>query len=255
MTDITPENGATPTPPDLTGSAKQMLGDAGRAVKDEAVQFAGAATDKAKGALDRQKETATRTLGDFADAVRKAGDELNQRDQSMAGRLIGQAADSLEGLSRSMADKRPEELIDAVRDFGRRNPAAFIGGAVLVGLAIGRFARASAHNDAEGGDRMSRRLGQGDQWRERQSWSDGPIPVSGTSRGMSGQGGQANANLYGADLSDGETFNTASGAMSQGGSDGGGVDQPSTGSGAQDIERGDISEGDGALGRSSRPEV
>jgi hypothetical protein len=30
-----------------------------------------------------------------------------------------------------------------VRDFGRRNPAAFIGGAVLVGLALGRFARAS----------------------------------------------------------------------------------------------------------------
>ena len=71
-------------------------------------------------------------------------------DQSPASRLVQQAADSLESLSRNLADKEPGELLNAVRDFGRKNPAAFIGGAVLVGLALGRFARASETSGTTG---------------------------------------------------------------------------------------------------------
>ncbi|MBV9511983.1 MAG: hypothetical protein JO303_17045, partial [Caulobacteraceae bacterium] len=99
----------------------------------------------ARDQINKGKDTATRTLGDFADAIRKAGDELASRDQSTVGKVVKQAADSLEGLSRSVADKRPEELLDALRDFGRNNPVAFVGGSVLLGLAIARFAKSSAN--------------------------------------------------------------------------------------------------------------
>ena len=67
-----------------------------------------------------------------------------------------QAADGLESLSRNLADKDPGDLLNAVRDFGRRNPAAFIGGAVLVGVALGRFVRASEP------DHALRRIGEED---------------------------------------------------------------------------------------------
>lgn len=151
MTEITPETAqAQPDPNSPAGSAKQMLGDAGRAVREEAAQFASSAQDKARGAIDQRKDAATRTLGDFADAVRKAGDELGQRDQSMASQMVRQAADSLEGLSRTLSERRPEELLDTIRDFGRRNPAAFLGGALLIGVAVGRFARASSEADGQG---------------------------------------------------------------------------------------------------------
>lgn len=261
MTDITPENGqSTTSPPDLAGSAKQMLDEAGRTVKQEAAQFAGSAQEKAKGALDRQKETATRTLGDFADAVRKAGDELNQRDQSMAGRLIGQAADSLEGLSRSMADKRPEELLESVRDFGRRNPVAFIGGAVLVGLAVGRFARASAQ-DNQMGQTMSRRLGEGGgDWRANETWAGGAAGAGqaypGAEMGdMAGEGGQTSSELYRDDLASEDTLNTASGSLGQGGLDGGGAMGSGESAIGEDIERADGSGAPGRSGRTSTPEV
>lgn len=125
-------------------SAREMASNAAQTVKQEAASFAADAREKAAGQIDQHKETATRTLGDFANAIRKAGDELSQSDQSVASRLVQQAADGLEGLSRSVADKRPEEMLDAVRDFGRRNPMAFVAGSVLVGLAVGRFFRASA---------------------------------------------------------------------------------------------------------------
>jgi hypothetical protein len=125
------------------GTAKEMAGNAAQAVKQEAATFAAEAKDKAAEQIEQHKETATRTLGDFADAIRKAGEELSGKDQSMASRLVQQAADGLEGFSRSVSDKRPEELLDAVRDFGRRNPTAFVAGSVLVGLALGRFLRSS----------------------------------------------------------------------------------------------------------------
>src|SRR5207244_4069107 len=87
--------------------------------------------------------TATKTLGDFANAIRRAGDELGNADQSPAARLVRQAADGLENFSRNLEGKQPEDLLDDVRSFARRSPAAFIGGAVLLGVALGRFVRSS----------------------------------------------------------------------------------------------------------------
>jgi len=126
-----------------TEQARQLVGDAGHALKAEAQSFASAAQDRVRAEAQRGTQASARTLGEFANAVRRAGDELSQSDQTPASRLVQQAADGLESLSRNLADKEPGDLLNAVRDFGRRNPAAFIGGAVLVGLALGRFARAS----------------------------------------------------------------------------------------------------------------
>ena len=222
MTEINPEDLPGPTDatsrPDPALAAKQMLGDAGRAVREETAQFAGVAKERARGALDQRKETATRTLGDFADAVRKAGDELTARDQSVASRLVGQAADSLEGLSRTVADKRPEELLDAVRDFGRRNPAAFIGGAVLVGLAIGRFARASAQTSGQ--INVDRRLGDGGgDWRSNETWAQGEASTTGAAAPPAfGVGGaDTSADLQNTDLSSGEALDASPAALSEGG--------------------------------------
>jgi hypothetical protein len=123
-------------------------------VKQEAQTFAAAAQDKAIDRAEQTKETASRTVADFANAVRRAADELSQSDQSAASRIVQQAANGLESLSRSVSDKRPEELLDAVRDFGRRNPTAFVAGSVLIGLALARFVRSSAQPKEDGGNQF-----------------------------------------------------------------------------------------------------
>ncbi len=147
MTDL--DTGATGTAR-RKEQAKELVGQAGHALKAEAQSFAGVAQERVKAEAQKGAQAGARTLGDFANAVRRAGDELAGADYSPASRLVQQAADGLESLSRSLADKEPGDLLNAVRDFGRKNPAAFIGGAVLVGLAVGRFARASEpHNDAD----------------------------------------------------------------------------------------------------------
>jgi hypothetical protein len=123
--------------------AKQLMGQAGQTLKSEAQSFASVAQDRVRAEARKGAKTATKTLGDFADAVRLAGDRLAESDQSPVSRLVRQAADSLEDLSRNLAGKDPEDLLRAVRDFGRRNPAAFVGGAVLLGFALGRVLRAT----------------------------------------------------------------------------------------------------------------
>ena len=135
---------------------KAALGQAGKAIRDEAQSFAAAAQARVRSEAEKGQETATKTLGDFAQAIRRAGEELSQSDQSPAARLVRQAADGLESVSRNLAGKRPEDLVNDVRGFARSHPAAFIGGAVLVGVALGRFIRASEADSplagATGGD-------------------------------------------------------------------------------------------------------
>jgi hypothetical protein len=129
-----------------TEVAKERLNQAGQALKGEAQSFAHDARSQASERAETAKTQVGSTIHTFADAIRKAGDDLGEHDQTFAARLVREAADGLEGFSRALSDKRPEEMLDTVRDFGRRNPAAFVAGSVLVGLAVGRFFRASERN-------------------------------------------------------------------------------------------------------------
>lgn len=139
----------------------EKLTEGREAVEREARSAAAAARDRAVEYAEQQKSAASESLDTFAQAVRRASDELSQRDQTMAASLVRQAAGSLESLSRSLSSAGFGDLVDSVRDFGRRNPAAFIGGAVLAGMAMGRFARSSGGRRHEAAHDMGGRMAEG----------------------------------------------------------------------------------------------
>ena len=118
--------------------------------KEGARSWGNEAKERASRYAEGQKEAVSHHLDDFAQAIRKASDELSERDQTMASQMIRQAASGLESLSRSVQGSSIDDMLASVRDFGRRNPTAFIGGAVLAGLALGRFARASSQRQSSG---------------------------------------------------------------------------------------------------------
>ena len=128
-------------------SARESLADARRLAEERARSFVGDAAQQARSYADNQKQAAAQSLKDFADAVRRASDELGSRDQTLAARFVQEAAGGLESLSQSVSAQSAEDVMDALRDFGRSNPTAFIAGSVLAGIAIGRFARASQERD------------------------------------------------------------------------------------------------------------
>lgn len=157
------------------------------------------AKDQASGYVEEGKHAVTQNLDDFAQAIRRASDELSKTEQTMASQIVRQAANGLESLSRSIDGANVDDMMASIRRFGRNNPAAFIGGALLVGLALGRFARASSPQSSagwrdddrqdsqswRGGERSGRPEWRGsgsrDDWRGGGNEGIAPRPYSGSS--------------------------------------------------------------------------
>ena len=147
----------TPAKPDLEADANALLDEAksatGKVVDEAKEQVAGladrakdelgAATQKAKSLAADQKDMLADQVDGVADAMGRAASELEQSNGSSAhyARLI---ADNAEKLSATIRDNNVDELLGMAQDFGRRQPALFMGAAALLGFAASRFVLASA---------------------------------------------------------------------------------------------------------------
>ncbi len=145
-------------------SAREEGERAMRTGGEEASRLAETAKERAGEAVENQKETMADSLGDFAAAIRKASDELGGRDQSMAASMVREVAHGLEQASRSIHGRNVQDLTRSVASFARRQPTAFLVGATLAGVALGRFVRSSGehHHDADEGRRPTGYLGTDD---------------------------------------------------------------------------------------------
>ncbi|HVY43894.1 MAG TPA: hypothetical protein VG966_12740 [Hyphomicrobiaceae bacterium] len=101
-------------------------------------------TDKARDMAEDQKTMVAGQVGGVADAMSRVADELEASNGPSAhyARMI---ADNAEQLSSTIRDKSVDELLGIAQDFGRKQPAAFIGAAALLGFVASRFVMASAN--------------------------------------------------------------------------------------------------------------
>ena len=130
-------------------SASKKLHEASDEVKREARGLRAEAEDTAASYAEEGKQVAAGHLHAFADAVRAASDELAERDQGVAPRLVTEAADGLQKVANSVSGATVEDMVSSVSTFARRNPAAFVVGSVLAGIALGRFVKASGERSHE----------------------------------------------------------------------------------------------------------
>ena len=141
-------------------SAREEASEASASLREGASKLMSEARATAYDTAESGKEAAASSLEDFTAAIRKASDELGERDQSMAAGLVRQVASGLEQASGALKGRDLTDVSRSVADFARRQPAAFLIGATLAGVALGRFARASGdHADA---DRVRSALPTGD---------------------------------------------------------------------------------------------
>lgn len=125
---------------ELAGSAKDKaaeLGQEARGMADEAKQ-------QMRAAAEQQKEQGATRLSGFAGALRTASDDLGRQGQDFAATYMQQAADGLERVSDAMRHQDLDQLVAHVEDFARRQPIAFLGGAVLAGFGLARVMKSSA---------------------------------------------------------------------------------------------------------------
>jgi hypothetical protein len=152
----------TTTSPDLAADASALMDEAkstaGKVadeardqvagLTDRAKQEVGAATDKVRSIAADQKDLLAAQVGGVADAMERAAGDLEQSNGASAhyARLI---ADNAEKLSDTIRNKNVDELLGIAQDFGRRQPALFVGAAALLGFAASRFVLASAKRREE----------------------------------------------------------------------------------------------------------
>jgi uncharacterized protein YjbJ (UPF0337 family) len=148
--------------PDLAGDANALLDEAKSAagkVAEEAKQQASGlaekakselsdATDKVRSLASDQKEQLAAQVGGVAEAVNRAAGELEQSNGTSAhyARMI---AENAEKLSDTIRNNDVDQLLGMAQDFGRRQPALFVGAAALLGFAASRFVLASAKRREE----------------------------------------------------------------------------------------------------------
>ena len=123
---------------DVVSEATDQVGH----LADEAKTQAAAAVDKAKGIAGEQKDLLAGQIEGVADAMQRvAGDlETNNGSGAQYARMI---ADNAEKLSSTIKNNDVDALVNMAQDFGRRQPAAFVGLAALLGFAASRFILAS----------------------------------------------------------------------------------------------------------------
>lgn len=141
------------SPPDDTGRLRAEgneahneggIGDIARAQADAA--WSGT-KQKARHALDEQRQGAAAGVGEIAGALHKAADELGGKDRRAVADLAERTAEGLERLSSTLRTKDLDVMVRDAESFARRQPALFLGAAVAAGFLAGRFLKSSSVPD------------------------------------------------------------------------------------------------------------
>ena len=138
-----PSSADASTKKPLTEEAKQMATNAVGQVKDVASNAVGQVKQQATARIDSQKDRAIGKITDVANAVRAAGDSI---DEGPLPDLAERAADGIEGLANYFKNRTIGDLVGEVERFGRREPAIFLGASFALGLLGGRFLKSSSSN-------------------------------------------------------------------------------------------------------------
>lgn len=136
--------GATSESTTNQGVAQQAASNVANQVQEAASSVANKAGNTAHVVLKGQRSNAAQSLNAVSSAVNQVSQQLSQNDQTapIAG-VMGAAADQIQNVAGYLEQHNVQQIVDEVRDFARREPALFLGGAFLVGLLAARFLKAS----------------------------------------------------------------------------------------------------------------
>lgn len=136
-----------------------------RSLYDQAKETAGqayeVAAEKATTKLEEQKTNLSGGLASIADSVRQVSDNLRGPDvqdgiSKFAGEYSEAAAEKIEGVANYFEKKNVREMYGDLENFARRNPAAFVGGAFVLGLLAARFLKSGSRSTNSGADNRDR---------------------------------------------------------------------------------------------------
>jgi hypothetical protein len=98
--------------------------------------------NKAEQIAEEQKQAGAGQIDEMAKAVHGAANELQQQ-MPKAAEFVHAAVSRLEEGAGALRERSIKDLVSGFNDFGRKEPLAFFGGAMVAGFAISRFLKSS----------------------------------------------------------------------------------------------------------------
>jgi hypothetical protein len=132
---------------DAAGTVSAEVGGQVRGLADQAKSQLSDAADQARTVASGQKDKLADQVGTVAEAIGTAASELESKNGA-ASQYVRMIADQTEKFSSTIRDNDVDALLGMANDFGRRQPAAFLGMAALLGFAASRFLVATANRPA-----------------------------------------------------------------------------------------------------------
>lgn len=126
-----------------SGSAANGKANGSADVESVSSALLGGIQQKVTSRVDQQKNRAADGLGEIADLIRGAGDELRNDNETLAS-YVDMASDQMRRFANQIRERGVADMMQDVDRFARRRPALFIGGAFLAGLGIARFLKSTA---------------------------------------------------------------------------------------------------------------
>jgi len=102
-------------------------------------EFLDAARSAAESLLEEQKRQVADRVSGVGEALRSAVGPLDRSQNAIMARVAEQAADRVEGISRTLHSRHWNELVADSEDLARRQPALFALGAIATGFLLGRL--------------------------------------------------------------------------------------------------------------------
>ena len=164
----------------IVGARTESVPGAGRPERSGSVvgEFVDAAREAAESLLEEQKRQIAERVSGIAEALHSAARSLDQSENKLIARYVGQAADQVTDISHTVRDRRWNEIAADTEDFARRQPIWFVAGAVAAGFVVGRLLWAATNGQRDQSDTAG--LSSGETSRTvAAAVSSGVIPVAG----------------------------------------------------------------------------
>jgi ElaB/YqjD/DUF883 family membrane-anchored ribosome-binding protein len=177
---------ASPTMSKLSETAQSAATQA----REAAASLASEANQKVRGAMNQQVSAGADLVGQVAQSIRTAADELGRNIPQLAGFVRG-AADRVDEFSDALREQSVEQLLESASDFARRRPLVVFSAAAACGFALFRVLKAAPGNGHRAADQ-----GFGRQWSGQMERAQHTPPFSGASPGPQGSFGQAGSPVH-----------------------------------------------------------
>lgn len=122
---------------------KGKVGQVAEQAQQKAKEITSQAQEQAKSAVATRKEQAVEGLEGLAQAFRQTGESLRSTDQGMVADYSERVANQIERFSSFLGERDVDQLLGDAETYARRHPEIFLGGALALGLLVGRFIKSS----------------------------------------------------------------------------------------------------------------